>query len=399
MGRIGIFGGTFNPIHRGHVLAVEEFWRRMSLDTVVLIPAATPPHKALPDGSPDANTRLAMARAATAHLPYVTVSDMELQRSGKSYTADTLRQLRQIYAHDELFLLVGTDSYLTLADWYDPQTVLQLATVVCAHRAQETAQQAKALEQQRKTLHDTFGAETLFLSNQFEEISSSTVRRMLAFGCGEGYVSRPVWDIIQSQGLYGVNACLTRLPFDQLRAKSLALTKPKRVPHVIGCCETAVKLAEQYGANPEDAARAGILHDVTKALDGAEQLILCEKYDIILNHFERQNPKLLHAKTGAAVAKRLFGENDAVCDAIFWHTTGKADMTLLEKIIYLADYMEPNRDFDGVEVLRRLAASDLDAALLKGLEMSVELLQTQSREIDPNSIAARNYYRRRKEQQ
>ena len=131
---------------------------------------------------------------------------------------------------------------------------------------------------------------------------------------------------------------------------------------------------------------------MTKALTGEEQLKLCDNYGIILNHFERENPKLLHAKTGAAVARRIFGENDAVCSAIEWHTTGRAGMSLLEKIIYLADYMEPSRDFDGVEELRRLTWTDLDAAMLLGLEMTMQQLREKGSQIGPDSLAAYQYF-------
>lgn len=390
MGRIGIFGGTFNPIHNGHVLAVEEFRRQLALDRVILIPAAVPPHKRMPQGSPDAATRLAMVQAATAHLPYVTVSDLELQREGKSYTADTLRQLHAQMPEDTLFLLLGTDSFLSLNDWYEPEVILQLAKIVWAHRGKESNQQQEQLRQQQQKLQQ-LGAGVTRLDNVFAEISSSTVRRMLAFGCGEPYVAPEVLQMITRLGLYGVGENWKHLPFDELKAKSLSLHKAKRVPHVVGCCETAVALAKQYGADPVDAARAGILHDITKALNGPEQLQLCEKYGIMLNDLEKSNDKLLHSKTGAAVAHFVFGENDAVCDAIYWHTTGKANMTVLEKIIYLADYMEPTRNFDGVEALRSLAKTDLDAAMLEGFEMSLELLQKRGKVIDPNSQAARDY--------
>ena len=109
---------------------------------------------------------------------------------------------------------------------------------------------------------------------------------------------------------------------------------------------------------------------------------------MMLYDFERKNAKLLHAKTGAAVAERVFGESPEVCKAIRWHTTGRAGMNTLEKIIYLADYMEPNRDFPGVEKLRAAAQTDLDAAVVLGLEMSVEQLRERGREVDENSLAA-----------
>lgn len=108
-------------------------------------------------------------------------------------------------------------------------------------------------------------------------------------------------------------------------------------------------------------------------------MILCRKYGIINDNAEEENVKLLHAKTGAALARDLFNISDEVYDAIRWHTTGKPDMTLLEKIIYMADYIEPNRDFDGVDKLRKLAYEDLDEAMALGLEMSLEDIKAMGR--------------------
>ncbi|MBP3588483.1 MAG: bis(5'-nucleosyl)-tetraphosphatase (symmetrical) YqeK, partial [Clostridia bacterium] len=159
----------------------------------------------------------------------------------------------------------------------------------------------------------------------------------------------------------------------------------------------ARELALIHGADPDDAERAGILHDVTKALDGEDQLRLCDKYGIILSDFDRKHTKLLHAVTGAAVAERVFGESETVCQAIRWHTSGKADMTVLEKIIYVADYMEPNRDFPGVEKLRKLAKTDLDAALLLGLEMAVAHVRRQGAIVGQHSLDAMAFLTQGKE--
>ena len=128
-----------------------------------------------------------------------------------------------------------------------------------------------------------------------------------------------------------------------------------------------------------------MLHDVTKALNGQLQLTLCAEYGTILDEFSTKYPKTLHALTGSLVAERIFGENPAVVEAICSHTTGKADMNLLEKIIYVADYMEPCRDFPGVEKLRELAFSDMDAALRLGLEMTLDHLAEQGSEVSPQS--------------
>ena len=168
----------------------------------------------------------------------------------------------------------------------------------------------------------------------------------------------------------------------------IRLLNPNRVAHVLGCRDTAVALAKRWGADENDAARAGILHDITKALDGPLQLTLCREYGTILDEFGYKYPKTLHALTGSLVADRIFGESPAVVSAICHHTTGKADMNLLEKIIYVADYMEPCRNFPGVEKLRELAFSDIDAALKLGLEMTLQHLKNLGDEVSPASREA-----------
>ena len=385
MARIGIFGGSFNPPHLGHILAVREFQEKLSLDLVLLIPAATPPHKTLTTNSPAASHRLEMTRLAVADLPYTAVSDIELRREGASYTADTLDELRRIYPDDELFLLMGTDMFLSFETWYHPERIAAQATVAVAHRSVDNPQQLQVCAEKLK---ETIHLHSVLVENEYLPHSSTSVRAMLAFRAAEEYLTPAVLEYIEKHDLYFSRDDLKGLGFDRLQEVSLCLHNKKRVPHVIGCSDTAERLALKYGADPVDAKRAGILHDVTKALNAQEQLQLCDHYAMILDNFERLNPKLLHAKTGAIVAERIFGENSTVCDAIRWHTTGKANMSVLEKIIYLADYMEPNRSFDGVEELRRLTEENLDDALYLGLSMTMEQLKLRRCDIDKNSRAA-----------
>ena len=150
----------------------------------------------------------------------------------------------------------------------------------------------------------------------------------------------------------------------------------------------------RYGEDAEAAAEAGILHDITKKLSYDEQLIMCDKYGIILDKDQLANEKLLHAITGAAFARDVFGVSDAVYDAIRWHTTGKPDMTLLEKIIYMADYVEPTRDFPGVEKLRALAHEDIDAAMALGLEMSLADIRSGGVAPHKDTVEAAEWYAR-----
>ena len=127
-----------------------------------------------------------------------------------------------------------------------------------------------------------------------------------------------------------------------------------------------------------------------------EQLKLAEKYGIVFDALERENIKLTHAITGAALSRELFGVTDRVYDAIRWHTTGRPDMTKLEKIIYLADYVEPTRDFPGVEPLRELCYEDLDAAMALGLRMSLDELAAAGIEPHRDSVEAYRWYRKEK---
>lgn len=394
MARIGIFGGSFNPPHLGHILAVREFREKLSLDRILLIPAASPPHKTLTANSAAPSHRLEMTRLAAADLPYCEVSDIELRRDGPSYTADTVEELRRRYPDDEFFLLMGTDMFLSFESWYQPERITAQAVLAVAHRNADNRQQ---LENCAKHLLEKLNAKTVLVENEYLPHSSTSVRAMLAFQAAEEYLAPSVLSYIQRNNLYFSRTDLKGLSFDRLQEVSLCLHNKKRVPHVIGCSDTALLLARKYGADETDAMRAGILHDVTKALNAQEQLKLCDQYAMILNNFERLHPKLLHAKTGALVAEQIFGENPAVCEAIRWHTTGKANMTLLEKIIYIADYMEPNRDFEGVETLRRLTEQDLDEAILMGLRMTIEHLKSGRCDIDKNTGAALRWLEERKQ--
>ena len=227
--------------------------------------------------------------------------------------------------------------------------------------------------------------------------SSTQVREALAAGRGRDLVTDPVYGYIQRRGLYGVHTDLHHLTPDQLRPIALSYLKPKRMPHVLGTEQEAVRLARQYGADETQARIAALLHDCTKKLDMDRQLTLCRQYGIPLDDLERHALKLLHAKTGAAIARDVFAVDDAVYRAIYWHTTGHPNMTKLEKIIYLADYIEPSRDFPGVDDLRRAVHADLDRGLLKALDDSIRDMQQWGNPVHHNTLDARDYLLRGKQ--
>ena len=385
MERIGIYGGTFNPPHVGHLQAAKQAITALNLNHLLVIPDRIAPHKEIPQGSPTPKQRLEMLRLAAADCPQMEVLDIELNREGVSYTYQTIQQLRPVYPDAELVLFMGTDMFLSFHTWRHPEIILENASLGVFYRG-EKGEEA-AIEAQKAAM-EAMGATVYLVKNPVINISSTQMRRLLAFRCAGEFLPEGVLDYIRENRLYDTRAPWKNLPMEQLEQVVIRLLNPNRVKHVLGCRDTAVKLAEHWGADVTDAARAGILHDITKAIDGPLQLTLCDAYGKLLSDFSKRYPKTLHALTGSLVAERIFGENKAVVDAIESHTTGKANMNTLEKLIYLADYIEPNRTIPGVEELRRLSYTDLDAAMKLGLEMTLEHLNRQGAEVSPESQEA-----------
>ena len=373
--------------------AARQAAEALKLDKLLLIPTRVPPHKALTEDVAGPEHRLEMTRFAVQALNLDGVaeaSDLELRREGKSYTLDTLREIRALYPKGELFLLLGTDMFLTFHQWRHPEEIAKLCTLCAFHRS--ALDSAGDFASQKRRLERKFGAHVKFVDLQeVVDISSTRLRQMLPAGQGREFLAPAVYGCILREGLYGTSADLRRLDLEDLRCVALSMLDPRRIPHVLGTEETAAALALRWGADEESARRAALLHDCTKKFDKELQLALCRQYGIEPDAAERREGKLLHAITGAAVAYADFGVSGEIRDAIRWHTTGKADMTLLEKIIYLADYIEPTRDFCDLTELRRLAFEDLDGALLLGFTMAVEDLAKKGMPVHPNSVLARDY--------
>jgi nicotinate-nucleotide adenylyltransferase len=391
--RIGIYGGTFNPPHNGHLTAATAAAAQLKLDRLVLIPADIPPHKALPAESAGAEDRLEMTRLAAGYLHTVCpvdVLDWEINRGGTSYTSDTLRQMREHYPNDELWLLMGTDMFLSFLTWHEPETILSLAGIAAFGR-----ERGDDLTGQKARLERDYGARIQLVDNpEIIELSSTEVRKALRTGDGSSLLPAAVYGYILRRGLYGTQTDLRCLTPDTLRPIALSYLKHKRMAHVLGTEEEAVRLARLYGEDETKARLAALLHDCTKKLDLPQQLALCDTYHIPLDEMERHALKLLHAKTGAAIAREVFGLSEEICSAIEWHTTGRANMSRLEKILYLADYIEPSREFrdePDVAHLRQICYEDLDRGMLLGLEMVIQEMEGMGNPIHPHTVAARDW--------
>lgn len=164
----------------------------------------------------------------------------------------------------------------------------------------------------------------------------------------------------------------------------------KRFRHTEGCVKMAEALARKYGEDVSLARRAAYLHDITKEMPHQRQLKMADEFGIILTDIQKSE-KIIHAFTGAIVAEHEFGEGDAVCGAVRWHTTAREGMTGLEKIIWISDLTEENRTFPGVEKIRKLAFENIDDALICGFDATLSHLIETGSEVDINMVQARNF--------
>ncbi len=181
------------------------------------------------------------------------------------------------------------------------------------------------------------------------------------------------------------------IEYEAIVAKIRTQLSEKRYIHSLGVSQTAVQLARRFGADLQKAALAGLLHDCARNFSEDRLLLHAEDHGLTIDLVERHTPVLLHAKVGSLLASSEYGVDDKeICRAIALHTTGGSKMTLLDKIIYLADFIEPMRSFPGVEELRKLAEEDLDSALLAAYTQSVVYILHNGGLLHPDTVTGRN---------
>ena len=241
MERIGIYGGTFNPPHIGHIQAAKQAVSLLGLSKLLLVPAYAPPHKsALPSNSPTPRQRLEMLRIAVADSPKIEVSDLELIREGISYSVETVAQVRRDYPEAELVLFVGTDMFLSFDTWKNPDEILKNASLGVFYRG---GKGERSDIQEKKAELEARGARVYLVQNDVIPISSTQMRRLLAFRCAGEFLPEGVLDYVREHRLYDSRADWKNLPMDRLEQVVISLLKPSRVKHVLGCRDTAVELA------------------------------------------------------------------------------------------------------------------------------------------------------------
>ncbi len=370
--KIGIFGGTFNPPHVGHRRLADGVADALGLDKVIVIPSCIPPHK-MAGSLVSGKDRLEMCTLAF-DSPRFEISDTELKRGNKSYTVDTLRELRRIYPDDELYFMVGSDMLETFTGWYRWEEILSLAYLAAASREKGfRADLSGFTAGQREKI--------IFLDIEPFELSSTQLRAALRNNSDcAGLLDEKVADYIRSNKLYDDG-------FDTYREMLAKLLDPHRLYHSECVSESAGLLAKMYGADEEKAKLAGLLHDVTKCMTPAEQLLLIENPTAL----ELKNHKVWHQMTGPVFLKKNnLVDDEEILTAIRWHTTGRAGMSLMEKIVYTADFISADRDYPDVGVVRKLADISLEHAMLYTSRYTINSLTAKDRPVHPSTVDCYN---------
>ena len=354
-----IFGGTFDPPHVGHKNILKSVMAH-GYDRAIIIPAKTPPHKTRDAAPDDFDVRFENVKLFFADEPNVIVSDIENRREGKSYTYDTLCELKKLYPDDKLYLLVGSDMLLYMEEWYNFEGIFSLATIVSA--ARQNADIAK-IRECKNYLEKKYKCDIILYDVNILELSSTQLRSPLV---------------------------------KRIDAHNKTHLSPERYAHVISVANYAASLAHLHGIDPFDAYVAGLAHDCTKYLDyDNEQLEYFKKHSIELTDDEKLSPKIHHQISGAHFAKTVFGiDNEDILNAIRYHTTGRVGMSKLEKLVCLADSIEPIRDFEGVAKMREIAEHDREKALIMSFDRLIDYVKKRGLYLNKQTKQARDYERK-----
>ncbi len=361
---LAVYGGTFSPPHIGHIRAAEALSASLSPDRLMIIVDNLPPHKEI-DGGASAEQRLAMASLAFGHIPNVEISDMEIRRGGRSYTAETLTYLSA--ENRELYFLCGTDMFLSLPTWRDPATIFARAVICLVRREAEDVLSAQ-IKEAAAHYEREYGARIRMIDAPVTEISSSDLRSALAHAPwrAEKMLSPAVLAYIRKEKLWQCEDKEAVLA--ALREDVRAFMSEKRYRHTLGVEKMVRRMASFFEGEIDlfCLSAAALLHDITKELSEAEQREIISKMQIKLSKSQEKSPAILHSFTAEyRISKEFsfFAKEEKIISAIRAHTTGSACMSLFDKLLFVADYIEEGREYPRCIETRERFFSMLDSGV------------------------------------
>lgn len=390
-----IFGGTFDPFHKAHRRMIKAALKTGLLDTIYVIPAGAPPHKGRRDVS-FSTYRYMMTKEALSKPKYerVIVSDYEIKKETTSFTISTVRYFKEniLPPAEPLYLIIGSDSLLEFETWRDYPALLKEVQLLVAVRPGSADEEVLAAK--KKRFEALYGARIRFYPMKKSGISSTAVREQLARG-EEIPKSLPleVRNFIDANYLYRDDplSVLTEeqiLELRQLERRLMSMLSPHRLVHSLNVMYEAVRLANRFGADPWKAARAGLLHDMVKEMDYKLYPEALKKIDPSF----MENKAILHGPLGAMLLNEIFGIDDpAIRNAIYHHSSLSPIPAPLEKIIFLADKIEPARDYGDLEPIRQMARKDLDRAVVMTIDGSISGIRARGGDVHKDTLSARSY--------
>lgn len=390
--KTGILGGTFDPIHSAHLMIAQKAYTEFGLDKVLFMPSPNPPHKNESEITP-LKHRIRMIELAIADFDYFHFSDFELNREGKVYSAETLTRYKKLYPHEELYFIVGSDSLFSIDSWYHPEIIFEKANILAAKRDDKSLD---TLTDKIKYLKKQYKASISEIEVEASSISSTKIRVAANKLDLADYIPQKVCKYIIENHLYEDYKGLTRMTNTDIIDELKNSQNSDRFKHTLAVAKTAQKMSEALGENPNKAYLAGLLHDCAKCISDEELVIICKENGIDITASEKNNLYLLHAKVGAYLSEHKYGITDKdILHAVRYHTTGRPNMSLLEKIIFTADYIEPGRyKQKNLDILRNTAYEDIDYTVYLILKDTVDYLKSKkSVFFDKNTIKALDYYK------
>ena len=387
--RIAVMGGTFDPIHYGHLVAAEAVRAEFNTEIVLFIPTGIQPYKQNQSVSHPEH-RYLMAVLATASNPNFTVSRIEIDKKEVNYTIDTINEIISMCdLGAEVFFITGADSVLQILTWKNGDELIKKCNFVAVTRP---GYNKNDLVEYAVSLKKSHSAKLHFLEIPALAISSTDIRSRIKTGSTIKYlVPHEVERYIEKSGLY------LRHDFSSGILQRIKKTmSEKRYLHTVGVAKEAVKLADMYDEDAEKAYTAALLHDIAKEMPNSSKLNMARAVGIKIDEELEKMPHLLHGALGAQIAKVDFGIDDEyILDAIRYHTTGRANMTNLDKIIYLADLIEPNREiYEGLSLIRQKAYDNLDEAVHEGIKDSIAYVEKKGEPVYYLSCEALEHYER-----
>lgn len=386
--RIGLMGGSFNPIHLMHVAVARKAMEEAALDRVLFLPTGSPPHKR--EGLAKAEQRLQMVKLALAKEPGFFPSDIEMNRTGTVYTVDTLILFRKQMPQAEFYYIIGEDTLYDLLSWRDPEKVFQMCRfLVCPRTGMEAAASPQVMREELVRR----GANFSFLGGAAGDMSSTKIRADLAAGEEPLGLHPAVLEYIRVMGLYGTRESPSGFAVHMDRL--MEAMSIKRFAHTLCVAYAARHLARLHGEDEEKAALAGLLHDCAKGMDLNAMQAYARENRLKVDDSILSSGALLHAVVGAHMAQHEYGvSQEQVLSAIACHTLGKVPMTRLEMIVYLADKIEPGReDYPGLYEIRRLSETKLMGAVLMSLENTTSYVKDRGKALHPATIHTINWLR------